>query len=46
MSWQVVPTVLGEMMKDPDPDRARRVTEAMLKMKKFDISQLERARAS
>ncbi|HVF59620.1 MAG TPA: VOC family protein [Thermoanaerobaculia bacterium] len=45
LSWQIVPTVLGEMMKDPDPDRARRVMEAMLQMKKLDIAGLERAYA-
>ncbi|MGH9348022.1 MAG: VOC family protein [Vicinamibacterales bacterium] len=46
VSWQIVPTVLGEMMKDPDPARARRVTEAMLQMKKFDIARLEQAYAT
>ncbi len=45
LSWQIVPTVLGEMMTDPDPGRARRVMEAMLQMKKLDIAALERARA-
>ncbi len=43
--WQIVPAVLGAMMKDPDRNRARRVTEAMLKMKKFDIARLEKAYA-
>jgi predicted 3-demethylubiquinone-9 3-methyltransferase (glyoxalase superfamily) len=43
ISWQIVPTVLGEMMKDPDRARARRVTEAFLQMKKFDIAALEEA---
>jgi predicted 3-demethylubiquinone-9 3-methyltransferase (glyoxalase superfamily) len=42
--WQIVPTVLGEMMKDPDRGRARRVMEAMLRMKKLDIARLEQAR--
>jgi len=46
VSWQIVPTVLGEMMKDPDRDRARRVTEVMLQMKKFDIARLEQACAT
>jgi len=46
VSWQIVPTVLGDMMKDPDRARARRVTEAMLQMKKFDIARLEQARAA
>ncbi len=43
VSWQIVPTVLIEMMNDPDPQKAKRVTEAMLKMKKLDISILKRA---
>lgn len=43
VSWQIVPTVLGEMMKDADRDRARRVMEAMLQMKKLDIEGLKRA---
>ena len=45
LCWQIVPTVLGEMMKDADRDRARRVMEAMLKMKKLDIDGLRRAYA-
>ena len=43
VSWQIVPSGFGEMLKDPDRARARRVTEAMLKMKKFDVAALERA---
>jgi predicted 3-demethylubiquinone-9 3-methyltransferase (glyoxalase superfamily) len=43
LSWQIVPAVLGEMMADPDRDKARRVAEAMLKMVKFDIAALGRA---
>jgi predicted 3-demethylubiquinone-9 3-methyltransferase (glyoxalase superfamily) len=43
VSWQIVPTVLGEMMKDTDRRRARRVMEAMLQMKKLDIARLEQA---
>lgn len=43
ISWQIVPTVLLEMMRDPDRDRARRVAQAMLQMKKFDIARLEEA---
>jgi len=45
VSWQIVPTVLGEMMRDKDPARAKRVVEAMLQMKKLDIAGLERAYA-
>ena len=43
VSWQIVPKVLNEMMKDPDRARAKRVTEAMLKMVKLDIAELKRA---
>jgi len=43
VSWQIVPTVLGELLGDPDPVRARRVMEAMLKMKKLDIKGLQQA---
>jgi predicted 3-demethylubiquinone-9 3-methyltransferase (glyoxalase superfamily) len=46
VSWQIVPTVLGEMMKDSDRDRARRVTETMLQMQKLDIARLEEAYAA
>ena len=45
VSWQVVPTVLGEMMSDADPVKVERVMQAMLKMKKLDIAALERAYA-
>jgi predicted 3-demethylubiquinone-9 3-methyltransferase (glyoxalase superfamily) len=43
LSWQVVPTVLVELMKDPDKQKAGRVMEAMLQMKKLDIAELKRA---
>jgi predicted 3-demethylubiquinone-9 3-methyltransferase (glyoxalase superfamily) len=43
LSWQVTPARLFELMSDPDRDRARRATEAMLKMQKIDIAELERA---
>lgn len=43
LSWQITPTRLGELMSDPDPARAKRVAEAMLKMVKFDIAGLEAA---
>lgn len=43
LSWQVVPTVMGEMLKDGDKRRLARVTEAFLKMKKFDIAELKKA---
>jgi len=43
LSWQINPTILGEMLNDPDPGKAKRVMEAMLKMKKIDIAALQRA---
>lgn len=43
LSWQIVPTVLGEMMLDKDPKKAERVMQAMLQMKKIDIAGLKRA---
>lgn len=43
VSWQILPTMLGEMMKDKDEVRGRRVAEAMLKMVKLDIQGLEDA---
>jgi len=43
LSWQVVPTVLGEMLQDKDPKRSKRVMEAMLKMGKLDIKTLKQA---
>lgn len=46
LCWQITPTRLGELMADPDPETARRVTEAMLKMVKFDIAGLEAAARS
>lgn len=41
--WQIHPRVLGEWMADPDPVKARRVSEEMLKQVKFDIAKLEAA---
>lgn len=43
LSWQIVPTVLGEMMLDKDPKKAERVMQAMLQMKKIEIAGLKRA---
>jgi len=43
VSWQIVPTVLIEMLNDPDPEKSKRVTEAMLQMKKIDIQTLKQA---
>ena len=43
LSWQVVPTALIDMLKDPDTAKSQRVTKAFLQMKKFDIAELKRA---
>jgi predicted 3-demethylubiquinone-9 3-methyltransferase (glyoxalase superfamily) len=43
VSWQIVPTVLGRLLSGPDAKKAKRVMEAMLKMKKIDIAALEAA---
>jgi predicted 3-demethylubiquinone-9 3-methyltransferase (glyoxalase superfamily) len=43
LSWQIAPKRLGELMMDPDRAKAKRVTEVMLKMVKFDIAELEAA---
>jgi predicted 3-demethylubiquinone-9 3-methyltransferase (glyoxalase superfamily) len=43
LSWQIVPTVLTEMLKDPDTEKAKRVAHAMLQMKKIDIAALHKA---
>jgi predicted 3-demethylubiquinone-9 3-methyltransferase (glyoxalase superfamily) len=43
LSWQIVPVRLNELVTDPDPERARRAMEAMLKMGKIEIAELERA---
>jgi len=43
LSWQVIPVVLIDMMSDADPEKVRRVTEAMLRMTKLDVAALEKA---
>jgi predicted 3-demethylubiquinone-9 3-methyltransferase (glyoxalase superfamily) len=43
LSWQIVPTRLGELLGDPDPARAQRAMTAMLGMKKLEIAELEQA---
>lgn len=43
ITWQVVPEILGKYLADPDPQKAKRVMEAMLKMTKIEISELEKA---
>lgn len=43
VSWQVVPPILGELLGDKDPEKAQRVLQAMLKVKKIDIAALQSA---
>jgi predicted 3-demethylubiquinone-9 3-methyltransferase (glyoxalase superfamily) len=45
LSWQIVPAILGELMSDPDPEKAQRVTQAMLKMQKIIVADLQKAYA-
>ena len=43
LSWQIIPSVLGKMLQDPDAERAKRVMQAMLQMDKIDIERLKQA---
>jgi predicted 3-demethylubiquinone-9 3-methyltransferase (glyoxalase superfamily) len=43
LSWQIIPSLLGKLLNDPDPAKAGRVMKAMLQMKKIDIEGLKRA---
>jgi predicted 3-demethylubiquinone-9 3-methyltransferase (glyoxalase superfamily) len=43
LSWQIIPSTLGQLLNDPDRKKANRVMEAMLKMKKIDIAGLKKA---
>ena len=43
LSWQIVPTDLGKMLGDPDPEKAQRAMQAMLKMHKIDIETMRQA---
>ena len=43
VSWQVVPTILSELINNPDPARAQRAMQAMFGMRKLDIAALQRA---
>jgi predicted 3-demethylubiquinone-9 3-methyltransferase (glyoxalase superfamily) len=45
LSWQIVPTVLPQLLGDPDPEKAARVARAMFQMIKLDIAALERAKS-
>jgi predicted 3-demethylubiquinone-9 3-methyltransferase (glyoxalase superfamily) len=46
LSWQIVPTILNKLLGDKDREKASRVMDAMLKMKKIDIAGLKRAYAN
>jgi len=43
LSWQIIPTVLGELLADKDREKANRAMQAMLRMKKIDIAGLKEA---
>ena len=43
LSWQIIPSVLGQMLQDSDAERSRKVMQAMLQMNKLDIEGLRRA---
>lgn len=43
LSWQIVPTLLGKLMADPDKVKGKRAADAMMKMVKFDINALQAA---
>jgi len=43
LCWQIVPSALGKMLRDPDPARSGRVMAAMMKMVKIDVAALTRA---
>lgn len=45
LSWQIIPTILGELLHDKDPEKSQRVVKAMLQMDKIDIAGLKRAHA-
>jgi predicted 3-demethylubiquinone-9 3-methyltransferase (glyoxalase superfamily) len=45
LSWQIIPSDLGEMLQDKDPEKSKRVMQAMLQMSKIDIEGLRRAHA-
>lgn len=43
LSWQVIPSVLGTLLRDKDPEKSKRVMQAMLQMDKIDIKKLQQA---
>ena len=46
VSWQIIPTELLTLLKDPDPERAQRAMQAMLQMRKIDLEVLRKAAAT
>jgi predicted 3-demethylubiquinone-9 3-methyltransferase (glyoxalase superfamily) len=45
LAWQIIPSALPRLLSDPDRDKANRVMQAMLKMQKIDVAELEQAAA-
>jgi predicted 3-demethylubiquinone-9 3-methyltransferase (glyoxalase superfamily) len=43
LSWQIIPSALPGLLSDPDPEKSGRVMQAMLKMQKIDIAELQKA---
>lgn len=43
LSWQIAPTIINEMLTDKDPEKSKRVMDAVMKMKKLDIAELQAA---
>jgi predicted 3-demethylubiquinone-9 3-methyltransferase (glyoxalase superfamily) len=43
LSWQIIPTILGRLLQDKDPEKANRAMQAMLQMKRIDIAKLTQA---
>ena len=43
LSWQIIPTILGKLLKDKDAAKAQRAMQAMLQMDKIDIARLQQA---
>nr|WP_319372699.1 VOC family protein [uncultured Methanobacterium sp.] len=43
LAWQIIPTVLGEYLSDPDPEKSQRVMQAMMQMNKLDVEKLKQA---
>jgi predicted 3-demethylubiquinone-9 3-methyltransferase (glyoxalase superfamily) len=43
VSWQIIPTILGELLSDPDPVKAQNAMQAMFQMKKIEIDKLKQA---